>query len=342
MEKILWLRPRKGQVSIDRDLLAKALSDSYNVDVFDVSFSRALPLIFKLLIHNFDIVIGTTHLGVLFGGFVKGLRRKSFLVDFVDGYETLFNKFPRSLSFLVKILIQLEKMAIKLSDAALVVPFDNYTEIRSSRDHVFKCNLCIDLERFKNVKSEIIEEAKKILEETGVSLKKPKIAYVGGFSRIYNLDVLIRAMLHLKEFQLILVGGGELEGELMSLREKLKLKNVFFLGYLPNETVAGVLKLCDVGITLCEVPRQLKIYEYLAAGLKVVTPSGILKSKDFEFGEYCFATKITEKDVAKSIEKIVTLAPKKVKKSGRLLEKYNCRKLARSYAAVVESLMVKK
>jgi glycosyltransferase involved in cell wall biosynthesis len=341
VEKIVWLKPKKGQVSIGRELIVENFPE-YNVNVFEVSLSRMLPLAFKLLLHKFDVVIGTTHLGIILGGLAKILRGKPFLVDFVDDYETLFNRFPTSLSLLAKILVQMEKIAIKLSDAVIVVPIENYIEIASSRDHVLKSNLCIDLDSFRSAKSEITEKAKKILQNAGVNFEKPIVVYVGGFSRIYNLDILVRAMLHLNEFQLILIGGGEQEGELLGLKEKLKLDNVFFLSYLPNEMVAGILKLCDVGVTLCEIPRQLKIYEYLASGLKVVTPSSILRSKDFEFGEYCFATRLNEKDVAKSIERAIIAAPKEVKKLGRLLEKYDCRRLARTYISTIESLMVKK
>ncbi|WP_456330145.1 glycosyltransferase, partial [Archaeoglobus sp.] len=257
--KVAWLKPTKGQISIGRKLISEKLRNkNIQVDVMECSGLRFFKSFIKILRSDYDLVIGTTHLGLAVGGLIKILKNKKFVADFVDKYDVLFVDLKGFRKIFGYIVVLMQKFSLKVADAVVVVPKDIYEELRRKRPMVFKTNLCIELENFRNAR-----RSKKILEKFKINTEKPKVIYVGGFSEVYNLDLLLKSMKYLPDFQLIMIGGGKLERDLKKLVRDLNLRNVKFLGYLPNEVVAEIMKSCDIGVTLCEIPRQLKIYEYL-------------------------------------------------------------------------------
>ncbi|WP_048098133.1 glycosyltransferase [Archaeoglobus sulfaticallidus] len=335
--KIVWLKPAKGQISIGRKLIAERLRDkNIELDMVECSGFRFFKILLEILSSDYDLVIGTTHLGLVLGGLVKIIKKIPFITDFVDEYELLFTKNP-GLYPIVLAIVLLEELSLKIADAVIVTPQRMFVKLSRDRVMVFKTNLCIDLDKFL-YSGHLEDHARKLLERNGIKQKQPKIIYVGGFSEVYNLDILLESMKYLPDFQLIMIGGGRLENKLNDLKKELNLKNVYFLGYLPNDVVAEVMKLCDVGVTLCEVPRQLKIYEYLATGLRVVVPESVLSSKDFEFAEYCTGTKMDARDVAENIKRALSMPRKRDKMLVRLLEKYSCSRVTEKYARVVRIL----
>lgn len=334
-KKILWLKPTKGRISIGRYLIAEELRKmGIDVEVFECSGLKSISSLLHALKSNFDAVIGTTHLGLVIGGLVKILRGKKFIADFVDEYTLLTRIYPPYSYPLVYIIIMLEKLFLKIADAVIVVPKAEYDLLSKKRKNVYKTNLCVDLKRFLKVKRETIECTKKILKKAGVDLSRPKIVYVGGFNKIYNLDKLVKTMKNLRDFQLIMIGGGEMEYELKRMKKEENLNNVFFLGYLPNDVVAGILRMCDIGITLCDVPRQLKIYEYLASGLKVIVPERLLNSEDFVFKDSCIGVKLNVEDIERTIKYAhnTELSEKNLK----TLINYDCRAVAKIYNFVLK------
>ncbi len=338
--KVVWLKPAKGNISIGRKLIAEELEkNDFKVEILECSGIKFFKVISHVLRSDFDVVVGTTHLGVVAGGITKLLKKKPFLVDFVDRFSLLKESTPTYLYPIMYVIILLEKIAIGIADAIMVVPGEDYEKFSRERDNVYKVNLCVDLERFLHVGEKTIEKAKKILNMLGIDLNKPIAVYVGGFTKIYNLDLLIEAMEYLPDFQLVMIGGGGLENELRTMRKMKNLKNVFFLGYQPNDLVAGFLKLCDVGISLCEISRQLKIYEYLATGLKVVVPEKIMADVDFEFEEYCIGTSLNPEDIARKIEYAASMPDVDNRKLYKILKKYNCKNVTLKYAYALKSIL---
>jgi len=342
VKKVVWLKPTKGSVSIGRNLIADNLRKrGFDVEVFECSGLAVFRIFLKLLKRDFDVIIGTTHLGLAVGGVIKIIKRKPFIADFVDKYDVLFVDLGVMKKILGYIVVMLQKFSLRVADAVIAIPEDIYRELILKRPNVFKTNLCVNLQRFLIVDETVIENAKTVLKNAGVVLNKPVVVYVGGFGRVYNLELLFRAMKLLPDFQLILIGGGPLESSLKSLKRSMNLNNVFFLGYQPNELIPGILKLCDVGVTLAEVPRQLKIYEYLASGLSVVVPESIMDDKDFEFGEYCIPTELNAEKVAMKI-KVANSRKINAKKDRVLrdkLEKYDCKIVNLLYSMVLSRVV---
>jgi PEP-CTERM/exosortase A-associated glycosyltransferase len=111
------------------------------------------------------------------------------------------------------------------------------------------------------------------------------IGFIGSFYRYEGLDLLVtafeRLIKHLKNSVLLLVGGGEVESELKSQIEQLKIQeSVIMPGRIPHHRIPGVYALMDVmvyprySMRLTELVTPLKPLEAMAVG-KVVIASDI-------------------------------------------------------------------
>jgi glycosyltransferase involved in cell wall biosynthesis len=105
---------------------------------------------------------------------------------------------------------------------------------------------------------------------------RPRLIYTGGMDRHRGLEELIRAMpLILKKHksaELVLVGGGAVEGELKELVSSLGLdEQVVFAGWQKQHLVKSYLATCDVGViphkktvhTDHTIPHKLFHYMYM-------------------------------------------------------------------------------
>lgn len=126
----------------------------------------------------------------------------------------------------------------------------------------------VDLEHFRNLGKSPHSPKLKLLS----SLKKPLIGYTGIIQERLDLDLIEFLSLKNPEKSFVFLGP------VWTKVDKLKrLRNVHFLGEVGYQDLPHVLKQFDLGI----IPHQindftnsmnpLKLYEYLAAGLPVVT-----------------------------------------------------------------------
>ena len=107
------------------------------------------------------------------------------------------------------------------------------------------------------------------------------IGYVGGISKMRELDFILKAFKELnktnKNYKLMFVGDGDDKKHLETLVKKLQVENkVIFTGRIPYEEVPYYMSAFDVG--LCHLPDKLvfrysfpmKVLEYLACGTPVL------------------------------------------------------------------------
>lgn len=110
---------------------------------------------------------------------------------------------------------------------------------------------------------------------------KKVIGFIGSFYRYEGLDLLVKAFARIakedKDAVLLLVGGGEMEGELAQLVAGLELgKRVVMPGRIPHERVPGVYAMIDVlayprySMRLTELVTPLKPLEAMAMGKALV------------------------------------------------------------------------
>jgi PEP-CTERM/exosortase A-associated glycosyltransferase len=110
---------------------------------------------------------------------------------------------------------------------------------------------------------------------------KKVIGFIGSFYRYEGLDLLVKAFAkvtkNLPDAVLLLVGGGEMEGELTQLVTDLQLgNNVVMPGRVPHERVPGVYAMVDIlayprySMRLTELVTPLKPLEAMAMGKALV------------------------------------------------------------------------
>ncbi|UCE37896.1 MAG: glycosyltransferase family 4 protein [Thermoplasmata archaeon] len=128
-----------------------------------------------------------------------------------------------------------------------------------------------------NVDEFDIKAGKKDLRNRlGLNQDHKIILYVGRFSKVKGIDLIIRAFLDLNkevpDVDLVLVGQGEEEGRLRELISSLRVKNVHFLRTLPHEDVPNILNCADV-LAMASYTEGLPtiLLEALACGLPVVS-----------------------------------------------------------------------
>ena len=113
----------------------------------------------------------------------------------------------------------------------------------------------------------------------------PVVGFIGSFYRYEGLDLLVRAMADVikavPNAMLLLVGGGEVDGELKKQIAALGIeKSVVIPGRIPHERIPGVYALVDVlayprhPMRLTELVTPLKPLEAMAMG-KVLVASDI-------------------------------------------------------------------
>lgn len=97
----------------------------------------------------------------------------------------------------------------------------------------------VDLELFTPLNREKLREK--------YNLKKKTLISVGNLIELKGHDLIINSLLELPECELLIVGGGELEGSLKELVKKNKLEDrVYFMGIVKQEQLAELFNASDI------------------------------------------------------------------------------------------------
>jgi glycosyltransferase involved in cell wall biosynthesis len=107
---------------------------------------------------------------------------------------------------------------------------------------------------------------------------RPHLICSRGFSRYYQIDVVVRAYAELKDTypdaKLDLVGEGPLEGEIRKLVAALNLTDVRFAGAASRQEVGNYYDQADIFINAsCVDAMPVSVIEAFRAGMPVVTTS---------------------------------------------------------------------
>lgn len=125
-----------------------------------------------------------------------------------------------------------------------------------------------------------------------LNIPKPRVIYVGAIDWWFDVDLVYNSAIVYPEYSFILIGTCHI-----SINKLLDLKNIYYLGSVSHEKIKDYLHHSDIGIIpfkqneFVESIHPLKIYEYLAFGLKVVS---MRWSELEQFEEYSLLAETSE------------------------------------------------
>ena len=123
------------------------------------------------------------------------------------------------------------------------------------------------------------QERQRTRARLGIAKNATVIVYMGSFFYFSGLDRVIEQLSKVVDKpQLVLIGGGEQEGELRKLVSRLKLEDfVTFTGFVGFDELPAYLSVADVAINsmlpsvVADAALPNKVLQYMASGLPVVS-----------------------------------------------------------------------
>jgi glycosyltransferase involved in cell wall biosynthesis len=104
------------------------------------------------------------------------------------------------------------------------------------------------------------------------AIPAPRAVYVGALEYWFDAELLAKTARSLPDVSFVVIGPGSAEGGDLE-----HLPNVHLLGARPYDELPAYLQHCDIGIVpfrrdeMVDAIHPIKVYEYLAAGLPVVS-----------------------------------------------------------------------
>ena len=265
MKKVLYVAnfvPGKGGISGQVEYLMRYMSaeEAYHVEFFSTKGNplKRIVLFFSLLIkaRKFDVLhthgcSGRGFLPVVYGVIIGKLWRKRIVVTYHGGGADAF--FAKRVKW-VKFWLMKANMRVVLSGFLKAV-FDKY-DMPS----------CI-IPNVVELKDDVFVERKEIL---------PRFISMRHLRDLYNIPCILRAFERVQrqipEAELVLLGDGDKRKELESYVVEHGLKNVRFIGQVPNEIIGDYLKKSDV---MLSSPREdnmpVSLLEAFSAGVLVIS-----------------------------------------------------------------------
>jgi len=254
------------------------MEDNFNLYNIKTPFFKGGPLkfidynlkvLFYLVAKPFEI-IHCHDLWTLPAIYILSLIKKfSFVYDaheYFDGLE-IFNKNK----IRKKLWMLVEKVAVKRVDVLITVS-EPIARLYSNKYPELE-----DIEVIRNFpKYELLPD--KPADQRFPNTDKKIILYQGHFRPGRGLMQLIEAMSTIEEAHLVLIGGGELEDEILGKIKSLNIKDkISLIGYIPTKELIRVAAAADLGVVLFE-PTSLnytyalpnKFFEYIMAGIPVL------------------------------------------------------------------------
>jgi glycosyltransferase involved in cell wall biosynthesis len=171
-----------------------------------------------------------------------------------------------NLSQAPKYFPKMQAMILKKADVVVVSTKNLHSYAKTYCNNVVYLPNGVDYDLFNKRELDEPDEIREI--------PHPRVIYVGNLSEQWtDLDLIMKTAIKLPDYSFIIIGNSS--GELLSRLGKVK--NIFILGKRCHSYVPSYLRNSDVGImpfkkiTFTEGVNPIKLYEYLAAGLPVVS-----------------------------------------------------------------------
>lgn len=263
---VLWLRPTTGEnISVGRERIAEHLREqSMSIDVVNCSGKDALSAVLFGLLRNYDAIVGTTRAGLYVGYPLSKVLQTGFVADVADPIIQIkdLNK------YLYDFFEWYERMILKRCKQVAIVYDETADRLDTHSIDYTQVENGVDYEFFANPDQDTVNEARSILENSGVDITKPIAIYIGGISSVYYIHDLLLASESCPNWQFVFIGEGKLDNTVDCIASNNE--NVFFPGSFEYRLMPGFLDLASVGLGIVPIDQPLKIMEYGAASLPTI------------------------------------------------------------------------
>ncbi len=329
----MWIKPKKGNVSIGRILLAKELSKfGYDIEVREIKAKNFVFDILRILKGNYDAIVGVVRVGAYAGFIVGKLKRIPIIIDVTDPLYQI--NLPRVIYRLLELI---ERFILKKSNAVIFVTKNYMKEMIAEGVSGIKVDNGVFFKKFNSPDPNIISETMKIMKQNAIDFDRINVLYVGSLKKSYNINLILDAAKRLRRYNFVLVGDGELKQYVKDVAERND--NVFYLGLFDHRYMPGFISHADICLCLVNADQPLKLLEYGAASKPVIAIHGELEDR-FTKREVYFINP-TVKDLCIAISKLVEDVKLRKKYGLRLrkrAERLEWSKIAIKYNEVIESV----
>lgn len=251
-----------GGISVQIDLLHKFLNseEDYSADIFSLKASvfKRICLFFSLLksAYKYDSlhIHGCSNWGflpIVYGVIIGRIFSKKTIVTYHGGGAEAFFK---SNTTIVKFFLKQADVVIVLSGFLKKI-FDNY-----------------------NISNIVIPNILEFRDNQYVKRRSisPKYISIRSLSQIYNIKCILKAfkivISKYEDATLTLLGDGDQKEELKRFVTENQIKNVFFLGSVPNSEVYSHLNIADILVSSPLIDNMpVSLLEAFNAGLLVIS-----------------------------------------------------------------------
>jgi hypothetical protein len=282
----------------------------FEVDIQDVSGIDALGAVKRVLLGEYDLIAGNVRMGLYLGYPLSRLIGTPFVgtvSDPLSDIEHLPGPIFRFISWY-------EWQVLSRADGCTFTYTSSFEEAqRRGIESARRLPNAVDFEAFATPDQTAIDEVERILAKEGVDVSNPIAIYIGRFTRGYHLTDILEAAEKTPEWQFLIVGEGQLAGEVKAAARALE--NVFYPGAFEYTLMPGFLRFASVGFCFKDAEQPLKLKEYGAAGLTVVAQPGVLE-QHYDSSEILFIDP-SGKSISNAIE---TLTPQESTQYGNNLQ----------------------
>lgn len=244
--------------------------------------------------------------------------------------------------FISKVIALIERIALPLFDVVIVASADIIWHLPQSPKAVVIRNFA-SLEIVRRIRSEQSSKDKG---------QPAMLIHIGGISKGRGVKQMVEAVNRLENKAKLILVGAFSDSRLKNEVQARAGTNVEFVGQVPYERIPFFLGKADIGLicfrpdpnNLASAWRNNKLFEYMAAGLPVIT-SNFQVWKEIVEGNNCGLTvdPLNPEDIARAMKHLLE-HPDKARQMGEngrkaVLEKYNWENESKKLLALYEELL---
>lgn len=240
-------------------------------------------------------------------------------------------------------------IAYKFVDGFLSIGTANrayYRSLQVPERKIFDVPYTIDNERFISASALTGQERMEVKRQFGLPTNLPVVLYASKLVQRKRPDDVIRAMRQVQkegvEASLLLVGTGEMEGEMRALAASLAIQNVAFGGFVNQMELPRVFAAADVFVLTSESePWGLIVNEAMCAGLPIVISDDVGCGPDLvRHGENGYVVRTGKvEEIASALCPLLTNATLRMEMGRRSLERIREWSYARDLAGIRDAIV---